>query len=168
MASRVLGYLGQAILYAAVAVLTGYFASRPVYQQSAPDMAQIKLSFAHGAARKEECRRLSAEEIARLPRQERRPNTCSRERVRLHVQLQVDDMTILDEKLQPTGLAADGPARIYRKFAVTAGEHVIVARMRDSRGEGPFDYETRRSVVLTPGQNLAIDFKQDAGGFIFE
>ncbi len=166
--ARLSGYLGQAVLYALVAALTGYLASRPVYRQFAPDMAQIKLSFAHGAARAEECRRLSAEEIARLPRTQRRPNTCSRERVPLHVQLQIDDRTILDERLEPTGLAADGPARIYRKFAVPAGAHVIVARMRDSRGEGPFDYEARRSVVLKAGQNLAIDFKQDAGGFIFE
>ena len=40
--------------------------------------------------------------------------------------------------------------------------------MRDKRGEGPFNYETRREVVLTAGQNLAVDFKKDTGGFTFE
>jgi hypothetical protein len=166
--ARLISYLGQAVVYAALAAATGVFASQPVYQQFPQGKAQIKLSFAHGAARQQECRRLTSQEIAKLPRNERRPNTCARERVPIHVQLQVDKRTLLDERLAPTGLAADGPARIYRKFAVPAGKHVIVARLRDSRGEGPFDYETRRAVTLATGQNLAIDFKSDAGGFIFE
>lgn len=165
---RALAYLGQAIVYAALAVAIGIFATWPAYRQFPEGMAQVKLSFAHGAARRQECRRLTSQEIAKLPPSERRPNTCERERVPIHVQLQVDKRTVLDERLEPTGLAADGPARIYRKFAIPAGEHIIVARLRDSRGEGPFDYETRRPVTLSAGQNLAIDFKSDAGGFIFE
>lgn len=166
--SRTLGVIGQALVYAAVAAVIGYLASRPLYRQLAPDQAQIKLSFAHGSARLHECRRLTSEEIAKLPPEKRRPNTCSRERVPLQIQLRVDDRTILDETLQPTGLAADGPVRIYRKFAVRAGAHVIMVRLRDDRGKGGVDYQARRAVVLAPGQNLAIDFKQDAGGFIFE
>jgi hypothetical protein len=166
--ARLVSYFGQAMVYTAVAVAIGVFATWPAHRQFPEGMAQVKISFAHGAARQQECRRLTSQEIAKLPPSERRPNTCERERVPIHVQLQVDKHTILDERLEPTGLAADGPARIYRKFAVPAGEHIIVARLRDSRGDGPFDYETRRAVTLTAGQNLAIDFKSDAGGFIFE
>lgn len=165
--ARVLQYIGQAIVYAALAVTVGFFSSRPLYQQFPEGNAQIKLSFAHGAARKEACRRLTSQEIARLPANERRPNTCSRERVPVHVQLQIDDRVIFDEKLAPTGLAGDGPARAYQKFVVAPGEHTIVARLRDSRRAKGFDYETRREATLAAGQNLAIDFKADAGGFIF-
>ena len=166
--ANVFGYLGQGVFYVAIAAATGYLASNPIYEQFPEEKAQIKLSFAHGADRQEECRRLTPQEIAKLPRNERRPNTCSRQRVPLHVQLKVGGETILDERLRPTGISEDGPARIYRKFAVPAGKHVIVARMRDKRGEGPFNYETRREVVLTAGQNLAVDFKKDTGGFTFE
>lgn len=162
-----LRYAGQALLYAAVAALVGYFASRPLYRQFPENQAQIKLSFAHGAARQQACRRLTPQEIAKLPPAQRRPNTCARERVAVHVQLQLDDAVIFDARLRPTGLAGDGPARVYRKFAVAPGDHVLVARLRDSRREEGFDYETRREVTLKEGQNLAIDFKADAGGFIF-
>ena len=166
--ARLFQYAGQAVFYAIIAAVTGYFASFPVYEQFPDGMAQIKLSFAHGAARQKACRRLTSQEIAKLPPNERRPNNCSRERVAIHLQLRVDDATLLDERLRPTGLAEDGPARVYRKFAVTPGSHKIVARMRDSAGEGDFNYETRREVELSAGQSLAVDFKSDTGGFVFQ
>lgn len=81
-----LRYAGQAVIYAAFAVLIGYFASHPVYRQIPDGQAQIKLSFSHGAARKVACRRLSSQEIAKLPPNERRPNTCARERADIRVQ----------------------------------------------------------------------------------
>lgn len=164
---RVFQYVGQAVVYAAVAALIGYLATRPVYRQFPEGKAQIKLSFAHGAVRAKECRRLTPQEIAKLPPSERRPNTCERERVPVHVQLDLDSQIIYDAKLEPTGLAGDGPARAYEKFAVAPGPHVVTARLRDSRDVNGFNYETRREVTLSPGQNLAIDFKADAGGFIF-
>lgn len=165
--ARILQFAGQAVFYAAIAVVVGYFATRPVYRQFPEGQAQIKLSFAHGAARSEACRRLTHQEIAKLPANERRPNTCQRERVPMYVQLQVDDEIIFYEKLEPTGLASDGPARAYQKFAVASGGHTIIARLRDSRRTVGFDYETRHEATLVAGQNLAIDFKADAGGFIF-
>ena len=85
----------------------------------------------------------------------------------MRVQLMLDERTVYDAVLEPTGLSRDGPARAYKKFAVPAGRHVIVARLRDSKRSEGFDYETRRTVELAPLQNLAIDFKADAGGFIF-
>ncbi len=160
-------YSGQVIVYAAIAAFIGYFASRPIYHQFPEGHAQIKLSFAHGAARAKECRRLTSQEIAKLPPNERRPNTCERARIAMHVQLDLDGKIIYDARLEPTGLAGDGPARAYQKFAVMPGPHKLIARLRDSRDTNEFDYETHHEVVLEPGQNLAVDFKSDAGGFIF-
>lgn len=165
--ARLFQYAGQALVYAAIAALIGYFATSPAYQQFPEGQAQIKLSFAHGAARKKECRRLTPQEIAKLPPSERRPNTCDRERVAVHVQLDVDGEVIYDARLEPSGLAGDGPARAYEKFVVSPGAHIVTARLRDNRDTSGFNYETRRDVDLTAGQNLAIDFKADAGGFIF-
>lgn len=162
-----LRYAGQIAFFALAAVITGYFASAPSYRQLAPDLAQIKLSFAHGAARVEDCRRFTAEEIAALPPSERRPNTCARERVTVHVQLEIDGEIVLDRELEPTGLSRDGPARIYEKFELPAGRHAIAARLRDSRRDEGFDYQANHVVDLGPLQNLAIDFKADKGGFEF-
>lgn len=163
----ILRYAGQACVYAAIAVLIGWLASRPRIVAFPPDAAQIKLSFAHGAERREACRRLTPDEISKLPPRERRPNTCGRERLPIHMQLLLDDRVLLDAVLPPTGLSKDGPALVYHKFVVTPGRHVITARLADTgRAEG-FDYESRVEKDLAPLQSLAIDFHGDLGKFSF-
>lgn len=160
-------YGGQILFYALVASAIGYFSSRPFHVGIAENSAQIKLSFSHGAERTEACRRLTYEEIMKLKRSERRPNTCARERTSVHTQLLLDENLIYDAVLQPTGIWSDGPARTYQKFTVPVGRHTVEARMRDSmRAEG-FDYSNRTTLDLKPGQSLAVDFSADAGGFVF-
>lgn len=160
-------YAGQVVFFTAAAALTGYFSTAPVYQQMPRDAAQIKLSFAHGAQRQKACRRLTTREIAALPPSERRPNTCDRERKPVEIELELDGNLIYEAKLAPTGLSRDGPSRTYRKFTVPTGAHTIVARLRDSGRTDGYDYISEYEANLTPWQNLAIDFKADAGGFIF-
>ena len=160
-------FLGQGLVYLLAAAVTGYLASRPIYHQVPADTAQIKMSLSHGAERVAECRRLTAEEIAKLPAAQRRPHTCERQRVPIRVQLVVDDTIVYDEELMPSGLSGDGPARTYQTFLVPAGPHRITARLRDSRQDDEFNYEATRLIELSRWQNLAIDFKPDAGGFLF-
>ena len=166
MASGIAKYAGQAVVYGLIALGIGYFSNRPILAHFPADKAQIKISFTHGANRVEECRRLTTEEIAKLPPRERRPHTCGRERLPVRVQLLVDGVPIYDEIVQPSGLSRDGPAHVYRKFAVDPGRHEITARLRDSDRTEGFDYERHVSLELAPLQNLAIDFRGDQGTFI--
>ncbi len=165
--TEVLRPVGQVIFYGAVALFIGYFSQRPVYQHIPPDEAQILLSFSHGGARRERCRRLTYEEIRKLPPGKRRPSTCKRQRMPIHVQLWIDDELIFDRVLEPAGLSGDSPAHAYEKFLVRAGPHTILARLEDRGRKDAFAYEKRVEVALRPRQNLPIDFKADKGGFIF-
>lgn len=165
--AEIVRYVGQAGLFMILAAGVGLLSSRPTVAYFPADSAQIKLSFAHGSQRVAECRRLTVEEIARLPPRERRPNTCARERLPIRVQLLLDERPIYDAVLQPTGLASDGPARVYQKFRVPPGRHEITARLRDSDRREGFDHEQRVTVDLAPLQNLAIDFRSDHGAFSF-
>lgn len=160
-------YAGQFVFFVGVVAFIGYFSSQPIYQQIPDGMAQIKMSFAHGGARKIDCRKLTSAEIAKLPANERRPNNCTRERIPVHVQLTLDGELLYDDLLEATGLSKDGPSRTYQKLIVPAGPHTIVARLRDTKRASGFDYETTHQVVLKPHQNLAVDFKADTGGFSF-
>lgn len=160
-------YVGQGAVVAIVAAAVGYFSSAPAYHQVPDGVAQIKLSFRHGGERVEDCRRLTPEEIAKLPPLERRPNTCSRERLPVAVRIDVDGSLLYEEVLQPTGLSGDGPSETYRKFLVPAGQHHIAAWLRDSKRADGHDFEAEIDVDLKPHQNLAIDFKADQGGFLF-
>jgi hypothetical protein len=159
--------LGQFAVLAAVAAGVGYLSAAPVYHQVPDGLAQIKLSFRHGGERVEDCRKLSPEEIAKLPPKERRPNTCSRQRLPVSVKIEIDGKPLYQAVLPPSGLSGDGPSETYRKFLVPAGPHHITAQLRDSKRQQGFDFENAIDVDLAPFQNLAIDFKADQGGFLF-
>lgn len=159
--------LGQTIAYAAFAVAVGYFASAPAVRVADPMRAQLKLSLSHGGAPVSECRRYTAEELARLPPNMRRPLDCPRARVPVLLELEMDGRLLYRGSARPTGLWRDGPSTIYRRFAVEAGPHALVARLRDSRRTEGFDYVREQTVALAPRQNLVIDFRADKGGFQF-
>jgi len=160
-------YAGQIVFYTACAAAIGVFASWPLYRQVPEGSAQIKLSFNHSGKRVEDCRKLTAEELSKLPSNKRRPYDCSRQRLPVTIQLTIDGKPIYEAVLEPGGLSSDGPAQAYEKFIVPAGKHVIEARLRDSRRSEGFDYESSLEAELAPWQNLAIDFNAEQGGFLF-
>ncbi|MGF1640971.1 MAG: hypothetical protein ACFCUO_08480 [Rhodospirillales bacterium] len=166
--NKIGAYAVQGIVYAAIAAMIGYFANAPRYSRVPDDYALIKLSFAHGAVKKGECRRLTPEELARLAPNMRKPFVCPRERLPVVAELDVNGETLFSAVLPPIGLRGDGPSRAYERFVVPPGTHRIVARLRDTdRSEG-FDHVTEREVVLAAGQSLAIDFDATQSGFKFE
>jgi len=163
----VLRYAGQALVYLLFAAFLGYFASAPRFTHFPPDQALIKLSLAHGAKRKGGCRRFTQAELQALAPNMRRPMDCPRQRLPVFIELAIDGETRYSASVPPTGLSGDGPSRIYQRFAVSPGKHAIAARLRDSdRSEG-FDYQMTSEVELTARQSLAIDFRQEMGGFLF-
>ncbi|MHC4481329.1 MAG: hypothetical protein ACYS1C_10240 [Planctomycetota bacterium] len=165
---KALRYLGQLAFYAATAAMLGYFADSPVYTHVPSDKALIKLSFAHGAGHKGECRRRSAEELAELAPNMRQALDCPRERLPVLVELNLDGEPLYHATLPPTGLAKDGPARVYERFVVTPGTYRLSARMRDSARTEGFDYESDFDLALKAGQNLVIDFRSETGGFLLK
>jgi hypothetical protein len=165
---RLLRYVGQAAWFGVIALLLGAFAMGPAYTHFPEDRAMIRLSFAHGATRTAECRRRTAEELAKLPHKERALYDCDRRRVPLYVELEIDGTVRFSKTIAPGGLGKDGPARVYERFVVAPGRHAITARLRDTARPQGFDYERSAEVVLGPRQNLVIDFHADRGGFIIK
>ncbi len=162
-----LKYGGQAVVYLLIAGLFGYFSSSPTYVHFDSSTAMVKISFAHGANPKGDCRRRTAEELAKLAPNMRRPLDCPRERLPVTVEFEIDGEVLVRETLPPSGLSGDGPSRLYRVFAIAPGEHHIVARLRDTDRADGFDYEREAIVDLVPKQIFVIDFKAGSGGFVF-
>ena len=161
-------YLGQGVVYAVFAATVWYFSIAPVYTHLEGGMSVIRLTFAHAAKHKGECRTLSSKELSKLAPNMRQPRVCPRERVPIYVELDLDGEKVFKATLPPTGLSGDGSAKVYKRFPVVAGAHQIAVRLRDSARESGFDYEASRDVKLSEGQNFTIDFKAPMGGFIFE
>jgi hypothetical protein len=150
-------------LFAGVAALSDW----PTYGQIPNNSGVVMLTFVHGADRKGECRRLTSEEIAKLPPNMRRVQDCPRGRRPIYVELDIDGHGAYQASLPPTGIAGDGPSRVYQRFVLPAGRHELAVRMRDTaRAEG-FDHERRDSVELAPDQMFVIDYRPESGSFIF-
>jgi hypothetical protein len=151
------------LLFSAVTTL----ASWPIYRQVPEGSAIVLLTFVHGADRKADCRRLSPAEIAKLPPNMRKVQDCPRGRRPVHVELDLSGRNLFRASLPPTGIAGDGPSRVYQRFVVPSGQYEIAARLRDTaRAEG-FDHARKETVELTAGQMLVVDFRAESGGFVF-
>ena len=130
-------------------------------------IGMMMLTFVHGADRKGECRRLTPEEIAKLAPNMRRVQDCPRVRRSLYVELDIDGRKIYAADLPPTGIAGDGPSRVYQRFVMPAGKYDVAVRMRDTARTEGFDYEREEKITLGPDQMFVIDFRAESGEFIF-
>lgn len=157
--------IAQGMSLATVAGLLGWCSIAPSYTHFGAGQAMVKVSFSHGAPRVADCKRATPEELARLPPNMRRPVECPRRRLPVLVDFAIDGRPVLSAELPPSGVAGDGPSRLYRGFAVPAGTHQVHIRMRDSARTSGFDYEFARKVELAEYQNLVIDFEPTTGGF---
>ena len=159
---------GQVVLFILFGLMLGYFSNSPSYTYHDHEMALIMVSFSHGSERKEECRRFTPEEIAALAPNMRRPMDCSRERVPVYVEIILDGHSILSKSYNPTGLSKDGSASIYERITVKPGAHQLIAKLRDSKRQEGFDYESDISIDIEPKQLFVIDFRKDLNGFNFK
>lgn len=160
-----LRYLLQGVVYAGIALLIGLFASWPSYQHFPPDRAQIKLTLVHGAERRVECHRRTAEELEVLAPNMRKSVDCPRERLPVWIEVRLDGTVLYEASLPPTGLSLDGPSRTYRRFEIEPGSHRLQLRLRDSARTEGYDFELDQQVELKPQQSLAVDFRPESGGF---
>jgi hypothetical protein len=164
---KALRLVGQFIVIAALFAGVAALSDWPTYGQIPKNTGVVMLTFVHGADRKGECRRLTPEEIAKLPPNMRRVQDCPRGRRAIYVELDVDDRRVYQASLPPTGIAGDGPSRVYQRFVLPAGKHDLAVRMRDTARTEGFDRERRDSVELSPDQMLVIDYRPESGSFVF-
>lgn len=155
---------GQVLLYGLFAVAIGIFARWPPYRHLAADEAMIKLSFTHSAKHVSECRQLTEAELAKLPPNMRKATKCDRERAPVRIEVDIDGKPAMRHVAPPSGLSRDGASSAYERRVVGAGTHLITVRMKDSAGDGGFDYLREEKVTLEPGQILVIDFDAEKGG----
>ncbi len=157
----------QLAVLTAVFAAVAWFADQPRYRPITADSALIRLSFAHGSDRTTECRRRTPEELAALPPNMRQPVVCPRARGDVYIELDLDGRNVYRASLRPSGIAGDGPARVYERFVVPVGSHSIAVRMRDTPRSDGFDYVKTGDISLAADQSFVIDFRSRADGFEF-
>ena len=150
------------LVFAGVAALS----NRPHHRSLPEGAGVLTLSFSHGADRRAACRKATPEELAALPPNMRRPDICPRERPPVRVEFDIDGKRAFEADVAPSGIAGDGPSRVHQRFVLPVGSYHIAVRMRDRPGE-TFDWQTARTLEIGPADHRVIDFRADAGGFVF-
>lgn len=157
-------YAAQIVLYVPLLALIGYFSTQPAFVVLPDGEALVLLSFSHAGARKAECRQRTPEDLAKLAPNMRAQQDCPRERTPVTVELELDGRMLYHIDALPAGLKMDGASTVYRRAAVAAGKHHVVARLRD-HAAGGFGYIKEETIDIPAGASLVIDFHASQGGF---
>lgn len=155
-------WIGQLLLYGLFALGIGVFSHWPPYRHMAPGQALIKLSMVHTGKPVGDCRKLTPEELAKLPPNMRLATSCPRERSPITVELDIDGQPAARVTAEPSGLHQDGASAIYQRLTVPAGERTLAVRLRDDVRTGGFNYTLERHVTLAPAQVLVVDFDAES------
>ena len=157
--------IGQIVLYGAFAAFIGNFSTNPIYKQIPDDVALVKLSMSHLGGR--ECRKRTADELAKLPPNMRAPLDCPRGRSDTKIVLELDDKPFYEVIMKPTGLSRDGVGTVFKRFELKAGTYKLAARMNDNLVNPGYNFVKEEQITLKPAQVLVIDFNPDQGGLFF-
>ncbi|MDH5766004.1 MAG: hypothetical protein OEZ38_08310 [Gammaproteobacteria bacterium] len=163
--NKPLRYLLQIFNYSVFMALIWYFSLSPTYHQLEENQAMITLTMSHVGKHVRECKKISQQELMKLPPNMRKPMDCPRERSPIIIELLLDDVVIFSKTLPPLGLYKDQGIDIYQNVRVPAGKHHFTIRMNDDvKVEGSV-YKHQQDLVLLPEQHLFVEFKSDICGF---
>ena len=160
-------YLLQAFNYTIFMALIWYFATSPAIRVIEDDEAMITVAFGHAGETLEECRRLSQEELLKLPPNMRKLEDCPRERSPIIIEAMLDGEIIYNKTMRPPGIFNDGGVNIYYKSKVPAGKHAFKIRMDDSVRKQGFNHSFEQDVNIDPAQILLVEF-DPLTGFILK
>ena len=163
MTNKPLRYLLQAINYTVFMALIWYFATDPAIRVLAEDESVITIAFAHAGDFREPCRRLTPEELAKLPPNMRKPEECPRERSPVTIEALLDGDAIFNKTFQPPGLFKDGGVDVYFSGRVPAGKHHFKIKMNDSVRKEGFNHVHEQDVSIEPAQIMLVDFDSEKG-----
>lgn len=163
--NKIVRYGLQVLNYSLFMLLVWYFSLQPAYHQLDDNQAMITLTMSHVGKHVRECKKMSQEELLRLPPNMRKPMDCPRERSPIIIELSLDDKVIYNKVMPPLGLYNDQGVDIYQNIRVPAGEHHFTIWLNDDvKVEGPV-YKHQQDLVLQPEQHLFVEFQPQQAAF---
>lgn len=161
-------WIGQFALYGLFALAVGTFSQWPPYHPMGPEQALIKVSISRVGQPVGDCRKRTAEELAKLPPNMREPMACPRERSPLTIAVKLNGKSVLAREVQPTGVRKDGASSIYERLVVPAGEQHLAVSLQDDVRPGAPIHQREATVKLNAGQVLVIDYDAEKGGITLQ
>ena len=160
-------YSLQAVNYTIFMALIWYFATSPSVRVIEDDEAMITVAFAHAGETRAKCRKLSQEELMKLPPNMRKPEDCPRERSPIIIEAMLDGKAIYSKTMMPPGIFNDGSVNIFYSSKVPAGKHMFEIKMDDSVRKQGFNYQLMQDINIKPAQILLVEF-EPLKGFVIK
>ncbi|TAK48704.1 MAG: hydrogenase iron-sulfur subunit [Betaproteobacteria bacterium] len=157
----------QFAVFMLAAALLAWLSFDPPYRPLGEGEALVRVIVVHAGERLVPCRTLSAAELAARAPNMRAPEACARGRHPVPLRIELGGEVLIDEQLAPSGIARDGAAQLYRRFAVPAGQKALRVRVAEAPRPGARAWEREEEVRLAPGRVLTIDFRPQQGGILF-
>lgn len=161
--NKPLRYILQAVNYTIFMALIWYFSTAPSVRVIEDDVAMITVAFSHAGETREECRKLSQEELQKLPPNMRKLDDCPRERSPIIIEAMLDGKTVFSETMLPPGIFNDGSVNIFYNSKVPAGKHKFEIKMDDSVRKQGFNHVFERDIIIKPQQILLVEFEPLTG-----
>ncbi len=154
--SRLASQIG---FYLCVGLLIGYFSSMPAYQYSDGNVSLLKLVVRHSGDLLGECKILDQEDLDKLPPNMRRAEVCPREKAKMKVTLELDNATVFNDILTPSGIHNDGVLALYHQVKLQPGS--VKVKMIVQSGDHDAKVLERR-IEINPAEVILLEY-HDAG-----
>jgi hypothetical protein len=164
------GYKAAAVFSAAaVLILTAalfFLFTKPTYSMYSKESSLIKFTFKRPGKFATEGKELTKKDTESKLRHMQKTQSefqqmrmeYGRERLPTYVEIDLGGKRVLSKTYYPTGLRRDGSTFAYEEIPIAPGTYEMNIRMRDSKGEDPFEYTFEQKIKASVGKVAVIDF----------
>jgi len=125
--------------------------------------SELVVTFKHPGRVGENCRDLSEEEKAKLPRHMRRDRVCDRARADVWMRVAVDGAVVHEGAYEPKGIWHDGNSIAIERIVVVPGEHWVRVEIGDSLDPGEWTFRSEQTVSFSENARRVLAFDRLAG-----
>ena len=155
---------GLAATALAALVALGLGAASDVgYATPGIEESELVVTFKHPGRVGENCRDLSEEEKAKLPRHMRRDRVCDRARADVWMRVAVDGAVVHEGAYEPKGIWHDGNSIAIERIVVVPGEHWVRVEIGDSLDPGEWTFRSEQTVSFSENARRVLAFDRLAG-----
>lgn len=152
------------ILLAIPAVITLVFSDYPYSFYSQKD-SMLMFSFKHSGKHIAEEKKLTQEELMKLPAHMRVRSAKAGKRYPVYAVVEIDGKKVISNSYTAGGLKSEGSAYAYEKIIVMPGVHKVKIKMSDTDSRDQFDYAYEQELEFKPSRQICIDFSNATRSF---
>jgi len=127
------------------------------------DGSEFVVSLKHPGMASENCRDLTAEELASTPVHMRKERICERTRPSVRLRVTIDGTTALETSIAPSGIWEDGNSVTVERIPVEPGEHRVSVAIGETVDPDEWNFGDEQTITFTDESRRVVVFDRVAG-----